>query len=139
MGLIAAKCFDKKWYEARQREYGQLSPNLLETANHAFEFLAELATRELPFVFKGGTCILLLVDDFRRLSIDVDIALPMSRDEMLPVLESIIPESRFLKVEPLDRDPFRLPKRHHYRFLYESVYTRQPGALLLDILEDDAH
>jgi hypothetical protein len=34
----------KLWYEAKQRERGQLSPNLLETANPAFEFLGELNT-----------------------------------------------------------------------------------------------
>lgn len=139
MGLVAEHCFSRDWYEAKQNERGQLSPSLLETTNYAFELLAELVKRGLPLVFKGGTCIMLLLDDFRRLSIDVDIALPMTSDEVFPVLQSIAAETRFLDVEHLDRDPHRLPKRHHYLFHYPSVYTQQPGSLQLDILEDDAH
>jgi hypothetical protein len=139
VGLISEKCFAREWFEQKQRERGQLSPQLLETVTYALELLAELVKRGLPLVFKGGTSILLLIDDIRRLSIDIDVAMPVSRDEVLPVLEAIATESRFLDVQPLDRDPHRLPKRHHYLFHYPSVYTQQPGSLQLDILEDDAH
>lgn len=37
-------------------------PVLLERAVYAFGLLEALARVELPFIFKGGTCLMLLMD-----------------------------------------------------------------------------
>lgn len=47
--------------------------NLVERALFAFGLLEALARANLPFVFKGGTCLLLLLNDPKRLSTDIDI------------------------------------------------------------------
>ena len=38
--------------------------------------LEALARTELPFVFKGGTSLMLLLDSPKRLSVDIDIVVP---------------------------------------------------------------
>ena len=43
-------------------------PILLERTVYAFGLLEALARVEMPFVFKGGTCLMLLLDKPQRLS-----------------------------------------------------------------------
>ena len=47
--------------------------NLVERSLFAFGLLEALARAEMPFIFKGGTCLLLLLNDPKRLSTDIDI------------------------------------------------------------------
>jgi len=48
-------------------------PSLLERVIYAFGLLEALSRAELDFVFKGGTCLMLLLDKPMRLSTDIDI------------------------------------------------------------------
>ena len=57
-----------KLYESSKRD-----PNLIERVLFAFGLLEALRRVELPFIFKGGTSLLLLLDKPMRLSTDIDI------------------------------------------------------------------
>jgi hypothetical protein len=84
--------------------------------------------------------MLLLLDNFRRLSIDVDIACPLPREEVARSVAAVARKGRFISVSPDERDPARLPKRHHYALKFTSVVdARVPATLQLDVLEDDGH
>ena len=72
--MIAATCFTKEWLDECRGRVGRIDPGLLEKSIYAFDLLGRMAAEGLPFVFKGGTALLLMLDNFRRLSIDVDIA-----------------------------------------------------------------
>ncbi|NQT93815.1 MAG: nucleotidyl transferase AbiEii/AbiGii toxin family protein [Lentisphaerae bacterium] len=138
--MIAAKCFSKAWLDECRDVVGRVDPGLLEKSIYAFDLLGRLSDAGLPFVFKGGTALLLLLDDFRRLSIDVDIVCPTDPAEVGKVVQKVAQEGPYLSCEPDERDPARLPKRHHYAFEFASVVdTRVPATLRLDVLEDDAH
>lgn len=45
----------------------------MERAVYAFGLLEALAKVSMPFIFKGGTCLMLLMKHLRRLSTDIDI------------------------------------------------------------------
>ena len=138
--MIAATCFTKEWLDECRGRVGRIDPGLLEKSIYAFDLLGRLAAEGLSFVFKGGTALLLMLDNFRRLSIDVDIACSAPRDEVARVLGEVLRKSSFTAVEPDERDPARLPKRHHYALSFNSVVSpRTPATLQLDVLEDDAH
>ncbi len=47
--------------------------NLVERSLYAFGLLEALSRVKLPFIFKGGTCLLLLLNNPKRLSTDIDI------------------------------------------------------------------
>ena len=47
--------------------------NLVERCLFAFGLLEALSRVKMPFIFKGGTCLLLLLDNPKRLSTDIDI------------------------------------------------------------------
>ena len=48
-------------------------PALLEKVIYAFGLLEAIRKTELPFCFKGGTSLMLLLDHPKRLSTDIDI------------------------------------------------------------------
>lgn len=56
--------------EIRQRN--RVDPTLLERSIYAMGLLEALARVGMPFIFKGGTCLMLLLERPRRLSTDID-------------------------------------------------------------------
>jgi len=136
MNILQEKCFTKEWLDAQRTNMPRVDPGLLEKSIHALELVGLLAHRELPFSFKGGTCILLLLPNIRRLSIDVDIACTVPTKELEPLLHDIALNSRFESFAVDSRDPNRLPKRSHYKYTYTSVTNGKPNDILLDVMEE---
>ena len=106
---------------------------------HALHLLEKLIEKELDFVFKGGTALILLLEEPIRFSIDIDILMKPSyqSDSLNLILESIITESGpFNKIEIDERANKGIPKKH-FKFYYESVVSNKyPQYVLLDILFD---
>ncbi len=114
----------------------RVDPGLLEKSIYALELLGQLAHQKVPFVFKGGTCMLLLLPDIRRLSIDVDISCTLTDNELDSALAEISGNSRFELFEQDHRDPDRLPKRSHYKFHYTSAINGRTADILLDVMQE---
>lgn len=55
-------------------------PSLLEKTVYAFGLLEAISKVGMPFIFKGGTCLMLLLDKPRRLSTDIDIIVEPGTD-----------------------------------------------------------
>lgn len=55
-------------------------PAILERTVYAFGLLESLARVKLPFIFKGGTSLMLLLKMPRRLSTDIDIIVEPGTD-----------------------------------------------------------
>ena len=53
---------------------------ILERSIYAFGLLEALCKVKMPFIFKGGTSLMLLLEHPRRLSTDVDIIVPQGTD-----------------------------------------------------------
>lgn len=137
MNILEEKCFTKAWLDEQRTKMQRVDPGLLEKSIHALELVGLLARKDLPFSFKGGTCMLLLLENVRRLSIDVDIACTMPGSELEPILQDIGNRSRFENFEVDYRDPDRLPKRSHYKYTYTSVINGKTNDILLDVMEED--
>jgi len=137
MNILQEKCFTKGWLDEQRAEMKRVDPGLLEKSIYALELVGLLVHKEIPFFFKGGTCMLLLLDEIRRLSIDVDIVCTASGAELEAVLKEIGEESRFENFEPDRRDPNRLPKRSHYKYGYTSAVNGRPAEILLDVMEEE--
>lgn len=95
MNILQEKCFAKEWLDEQRAQMRRVDPGLLEKSIHALELVGLLAHRKIPFSFKGGTCMLLLLENIRRLSIDVDIACTVSGAELESILREIEKDSRF--------------------------------------------
>ena len=71
--------FGRDHYEAHA---GLAPPHLAELVVHCLELVAALASRELPFRFKGGNSLLLILQSLERFSIDVDISTGEPRERI---------------------------------------------------------
>ena len=80
--------------------------------------------------------MILLLKEFHRLSIDIDIVTEMPRTEYEPNLTDIGKKVPFLGCEPDDRGERGLPRRTHFKFFYNSAISNRRDYVLLDILEE---
>ena len=87
--MIANQCLTKEWIVRKRDKMGNVDPALLEKSIHAVALLCALGESSIPFVFKGGTSMILLLNEFHRLSIDIDIVTLMPRTECEPILADI--------------------------------------------------
>ena len=113
-------------------------PAILERAVYAFGLLEALVKVELPFVFKGGTCLMLLMDRPRRLSTDIDIIVEPGTDldKYLNQAAKVFP---FRKVEEQTRVGKNSIAKRHFKFTYDSPINNRPFYILLDVLFEHNH
>ena len=69
-----------KEHIARLREQTGADPSILERTIFAFGLLEAIRSVGMPFIFKGGTSLLVLLDNPRRLSTDIDIIVDKDTD-----------------------------------------------------------
>lgn len=129
--MIAEECFTEKWLQDIRRRYPLASPQILEKTLYAFEFLGLLARSGQPFVFKGGTALILILPELKRLSIDVDIVGNISLD----VFGKVIQGSRFTHMEE-DIRKGEVPAMH-VKFFYNSLLRPSVNYVLVDMLKDN--
>lgn len=114
----------------------RVDPGILERSIYALALLGHLAESGLPFVFKGGTSLLLHLDPIRRLSIDIDIFCHAAAAELDTVLARIAALPPFTGHEEQDRGQRGLPQRRHFKFHYDSPTQGRPLHILLDVVEE---
>jgi predicted nucleotidyltransferase component of viral defense system len=140
--MINEKCFTIEWLESfkKIKEHKLIQINILEKMIYAFHLLEQLKNNGLEFVFKGGTSLVLLLDEESRFSIDIDIICNTKQKELEAVLEKVVESSKFISVTLNERRSYKpgVPKAH-YSFTFNSVFnTKVPGNILLDVLIEDS-
>ena len=113
---------------------------LVEKAIRALSLLESLVRSGCPFVFKGGTALMLHLDTSRRLSIDVDIVCPPGTD-IREFLGQYGSEYGFTEAKEIERNSRTgVPKSHaEYRYAVTYPSGRPVDKILLDVLYEDIH
>lgn len=111
-------------------------PSILERTIYAFGLLEAIRRTGMPFIFKGGTSLLLLLDKPMRLSTDIDIIVEPGVDVKAYIREAgrIFP---FLESEEDIRFGANNIEKRHYKFVYESPLSGRTIYILLDILFEE--
>lgn len=111
---------------------------LVEKAIRALSLLESLVRSGCPFVFKGGTALMLHLDTSRRLSIDVDIVCPPGLD-IREYIGKYGSEYGFIEATEIDRNSRTgVPKSHaEYRYAVTYPSGRPMNKILLDVLYED--
>ena len=128
---------DKRNYELENmrelQEKYKKDPALLERVLYAFGLLEALKVSGLPFVFKGGTCLMLLLEHPMRLSTDIDIIVTPETDvdEYIRKAGTIFP---FIACEEQIRVGRNSIEKRHFKFIYQSPLQEKEFYILLDIL-----
>lgn len=136
MTYIKSKCFTRDWIDNQKASIGRVDPKHIEKAIHTFELLGQLVLHKLDLTFKGGTALLLLLPEIKRLSIDLDIITADTLDDLETTLGSICKQPPFLRYEEDKRSKSSIPKKH-YKLFYSSSFSTSDDSILLDVLFDN--
>lgn len=144
--MIDMTSLSADWIAEKRAKYSK-DPNLMESMIYALYLLEQLKLTSLEFIFKGGTSLLLLMEEPQRFSVDIDIIVSpnIDKEELEKYLSKIIDTSAFTRMELDKRRSWQgdIPKAH-YKFIYNSNFPNKnlEGAIvsspereiLLDIL-----
>lgn len=113
-------------------------PTLMEKTIRALSLLEALVKSGCPFIFKGGSALMLQLACTQRLSVDIDIACPPGTD-VISYLTPFAREYGFEEITPSYRlSRTNVPKTHAKCF-YQVAYVTNTvrGKILLDVLFED--
>lgn len=136
--MIKEHCFTEEWLDAfkKQKEHNRIDKIILEKMIYALHLLERIKTNGLNFVFKGGTSLVLLLEEGNRFSIDIDIICKIDRETLETILQKVVDSSNFKSFE-LDARRSYLPgvPKAHYAFAFDSSNKgKYFGTILLDVL-----
>ena len=135
--MLSPKNFTETYIRDLQMRFRR-DPALLERSVHAFGLLEAIAKAGLPFIFKGGTCLMLLLEKPGRLSTDIDIIVKPNT-ELDFYLTSAANQSLFLSYSGQTRPKKGNINKRHFKFEYFSPIFKRPLRILLDVLFEENH
>ena len=138
--MINPKSRTIEWITEAAESLGVHDIALVEKTIRAFSLLEALARSGCPFLFKGGSSLMLHLHTSRRLSIDIDIICP-PETIVEDYLNRYAEEYGFGKVELVERISRTDVPKQHAKFYYEVTYPSNGGQdkILLDVLFEEIH
>lgn len=136
--MIHKDTFTKDWILQFKDEpnYKKCDPALIEKMIFALYLLECLAHHPINFIFKGGTSLVLIMQESNRFSVDIDISCKISRNELEKILDKIVETSEFHSYS-LDKnrsyENALIPKAHYFIY-YKSDFNNNASYILLDVL-----
>jgi hypothetical protein len=133
--MISKDTLQPEWINKVSAENRKADKILVEKVIRALLLLEGLVQSGLEFVFKGGSSVMLLQQNPRRFSIDIDII--VSKEADFDALFAIfIEEKYFTRFEVQKRKTASEINKLHYKFFYKPVHQKNipEDNILLDIL-----
>jgi predicted nucleotidyltransferase component of viral defense system len=134
--MIDQEKITAEWIEKVSKQNNKADKILVEKVIRALLLLEGLVKQNLNFVFKGGTALMLHFNSTKRLSIDIDIVLPEKPENLNEILEALVQQQSFLRVEAQQRNQHSNVPKAHYKFFYKPLHTtnKTEEYVLLDVL-----
>jgi predicted nucleotidyltransferase component of viral defense system len=134
--MISQKEITLDWLNKVSKENRNADKILVDKVIRALLLLEGLVKENLPFIFKGGTALMLHLNSTKRLSIDIDIILPTEPKNLEDILATVSKEQGFIRKELQDRNTSSKIKKEHYKFIYTPIHksNKEEEYVLLDIL-----
>lgn len=139
--MISKESLTTGWIEKVTKENRNADPSLVEKVIRALLLLEGLAESGLKFTFKGGTALMLMLNSTKRLSIDIDIILSDTPDNLDEILASFLEKQGFTRIEIQQRNAGTFIDKAHFKFYYKPVHKSYANEepILLDILFEANH
>ena len=136
--MIDPKSRTLEWILESSKTNNVSDPTLMEKAIRAFSLLEALSKSGCPFLFKGGSALMLQLACTQRLSVDIDIVCPPGTDVIF-YLTPYAEEYGFGGIKPSNRiSRTNVPKTHAKCFYQVSYVTNTTTEkILLDVLFED--
>lgn len=140
--MIKEHCFTEEWLNTfkKQKDHKRIDKAILEKMIYALHLLEHIKANGLDFVFKGGTSLVLLLEEGNRFSIDIDIICNTKRGVLENILNKVVISSKFKSFELDEHRSYQpgVPKAY-YSFAFDSATIgKYSGTILLDVLIEDS-
>jgi predicted nucleotidyltransferase component of viral defense system len=136
--VILKESHSKEWIEGIWQK-NKIDPTLIEKVIFALTLVEQLQISGLDFIFKGGTSLILLLGEPKRLSIDIDIIVnPQHRALLESALNLLVGQGVFERYEKNEREAKTDIPKAHYKFYYQSNYFTNIQYILLDVLFEES-
>lgn len=137
--MISQEKISIDWINQVSKKNRKADKILVEKVIKALLLLEGLVKYEVPFIFKGGTALMLQLNSTKRLSIDIDIILPEEVENFEEILDKLSLEQGFLRKELQHRDAISKIRKAHYKFFYVPIHktNKEEEYILLDILFEE--
>ncbi len=134
--MIDKGTLTQQWIDKVSKSNRNADKILVEKVISALLMLEGLSNVGLPFIFKGGTALMLLMNSAKRLSIDIDIIIAKAPKDLENMMQETGQAQGFNKVELQHRTTASDIEKAHYKFFYTPIHQTHPGDdyVLLDIL-----
>ena len=142
--MIDKRVYELDYIRELQKKYVS-DPGLIERALYAFGLLEAIKSVGMPFCFKGGTSLMLILEKPARLSTDIDILVELETDvdDYIDNPDLSLPQQgrRYPQRQKRDRkEAFQIHllfSRKKYRILYPFGCGVLPSSLCTDRAERD--
>ncbi len=118
------------------KEQTGANEDIIEKSLFAFGLLEAITMSGLSFVFKGGSCLMLLLKEPKRFSTDIDIIVKPGTD-----IDDFIEKAGHIFPFFHHEEQFRKAKgnieKRHFKFIYLSPVRDSEVSILLDVLFED--
>lgn len=113
-------------------------PQFIERALYALGLLEALKQTGMDFIFKGGSCLMILLPQVMRLSTDIDIIVSPGTDVrgFIERASVIFPFVRYEEQVRIGRNNI---EKRHFKFTYFSPVRKEDFYILLDVLYEENH
>lgn len=134
--MIRKESYTIEWITRCSKENKNADKILVEKVIMALHLLEELKLQNLNFIFKGGSSLMLLLEEPKRFSIDIDIILDDKSINLVNIFANIIEKSNFIRFKEDKRESISSLDKVHYKFYYNPVTSTRGNEeyILLDIL-----
>ena len=149
--MIKPESLSAEWVIEKRKKFSK-DPTIMEGMIYALYLLERLKLTGLDFIFKGGTSLVLLMDQPKRFSIDIDIIVSpaITKEKLEAYLSGIVGSSAFIRMELDEARSYKtgIPKAH-YKFIYNlnfaskdkvgNVIANPEREILLDVIFAENH
>ena len=137
--MISNTSLNPDWIKKVSAKNRKADPALVEKVIRALLLLEGLVESKIDFVFKGGTSLMLMLGSTKRLSIDIDVIIPVKEEDLEKKLKTLVKGKGFTRVELHERKANSTIEKAHYKFFYKPSYHsgREEDNILLDILFEE--
>ncbi len=133
--MILKSSLQLDWINSKTKEF-KADPLIVEKVIRALVLLEELHKAGLNFIFKGGTSLMLMIQEPRRFSIDIDILIEDKTQNIEIFLDRVIKNSDFTEWKENKRKSDSIIDKKHYKIYYvpQTPMKGEINNILLDIV-----
>jgi predicted nucleotidyltransferase component of viral defense system len=136
--MIDKQTFSKEWI-LKVKGDERNDQGIIERQIYALHLLETLRNSFENFIFKGGTCLSLIAEEFPRFSVDIDILVKPQFKYLFDTenLSTMIKDSEFQRVTENVRQPRHDIDKQHFEFFYNGPINGDTY-ILLDVVYDES-